>query len=160
MARAEQSRAPRSHGREESVEAVINRTDRSIASATGGALGLSTLASTIGLCCAGPWAVTLFGVSGAVALARREPVRPYILGAAGVMLAWAFWQTYRSRRPGQRSAARSARQLECSDGLCEARSRAWLRLMLWSSAVLLILAFFAPDLQWLLVDPTPEGLRK
>ena len=139
---------------------MINRTERNIASATGGAIGLSTLASTIGLCCVGPWAVTLFGVSGAVALARWEPVRPYILGAAGLMLVWAFWQTYRSRQPAQQSAAQFDQQLECSDGLCEARSRTWLRLMLWPSAVLLVLAFFAPDLQWLLVDPTPEGLGK
>ncbi len=104
--------------------------------------------------------MTLFGVSGAVALARWEPVRPYILGAAGLMLVWAFWQTYRSRQPAQQSAAQFDQQLECSDGLCEARSRTWLRLMLWPSAVLLVLAFFAPDLQWLLVDPTPEGLGK
>ncbi len=104
--------------------------------------------------------MTLFGVSGAVALARWEPVRPYILGAAGLMLIWAFWQTYRFRQPAQQSATQFDQQLECSDGSCEARSRTWLRLMLWPSAVLLVLAFFAPDFQWLLVDPTPEGLRK
>ncbi len=109
---------------------MINRTERNIASATGGAIGLSTLASTIGLCCIGPWAVTLFGVSGAVALARWEPVRLYILGAAGLMLVWAFWQTYRFRQPAQQSATQFDQQSECSDRLCEARSRTWLKLML------------------------------
>jgi len=32
--------------------------------------------------------------------------------------------------------------------------------MLWVAAVMIVLAFFASDLQWILVDPTPEGLRK
>lgn len=36
----------------------------------GGALGLGRFAAAIGACCAFPWAVALFGVSGAVALAR------------------------------------------------------------------------------------------
>jgi len=30
---------------------------------------------------------------------------------------------------------------------------------LWVSALLLILAVFAEKLQWLLIDPTPAGLR-
>jgi hypothetical protein len=31
---------------------------------------------------------------------------------------------------------------------------------LWLAAVMVVLAFFADQLQWLLVDPTPEGLRQ
>lgn len=40
--------------------------DKRIATTTGGAIGISVFASFIGLCCIGPWAVVLFGVSGAV----------------------------------------------------------------------------------------------
>src|SRR5262249_32305641 len=68
-------------------------TKRIIASG-GGAVGLSMFASFIGLCCIGPWTVALLGVSGAVSVARWQPLRPYILAVAGAMLAWAFWRTY------------------------------------------------------------------
>src|SRR3546814_3676340 len=66
------------------------------AASAGGAVGLSALASFIGLCCIGPWSVALFGVSGAIALARWQTYRPHILIVAGLLLAWAFWRVYRS----------------------------------------------------------------
>jgi hypothetical protein len=50
----------------------------------GGAVGLSLFASMVGLCCIGPWSVALLGVSGAVSMARWQPLRPYILGIAGI----------------------------------------------------------------------------
>ena len=121
--------------------------DRKIATTTGGAIGLGAIASFIGLCCIGPWAVAVFGVPGAVYLARWEPARPYILGLAAVMMAWAIWRVYRPRRV-------------CEDGSCPAAPSRWLKVFLWLGAVLLLLAFFAADLQWLLIDPTPEGLRE
>ena len=63
--------------------------NQKIATTTGGAVGISVFASFIGLCCIGPWAVVLFGVSGAVTMARWAPFRPYIIGVAVVMLsAW------------------------------------------------------------------------
>jgi hypothetical protein len=34
-----------------------------------------------------------------------------------------------------------------------------LKVMLWVALCLTLLAFFADDLQWILVDATPEGLR-
>jgi hypothetical protein len=120
---------------------------RKILSGAGGAVGLSAFSSFVGLCCIGPWAVVLFGVPGAVFLARWAPYRPYILGLATLMLGWAFWRVYR-------------RQPVCEDGSCPAKPPHWLKVMLWLSALLLLLAFFADDLQWLLVDPTPEGHRK
>lgn len=121
--------------------------ERKIAATTGGAIGISAVASFIGLCCIGPWAVVLFGVPGAVTLAQWAPVRPYVLAIAGGMLAWAFWRVYRPRPA-------------CDGGTCPARASAWIRAMLWFAAVILVLAFFAEQLQWLLVDPTPEGLRQ
>jgi peptidoglycan/LPS O-acetylase OafA/YrhL len=121
--------------------------DRKVAATTGGAIGISAFASFIGLCCIGPWAVALFGVSGAITMARWAPVRPYILVVAGVMLAWAFWRVYRP-------------QPTCEDGTCPTGPSRSIKIMLWVAAVMVALAFFADQLQWLLVDPTPEGLRE
>ncbi len=120
--------------------------DKRAAASTGGAVGLSALASFVGLCCIGPWAVALFGVPGAIALARWQPYRPFILGVAAVLIAWAFWRVY-YRRP------------DCDDGSCPTRPSPWLQAALWIGAVMLVLAFFAEDLQWLIVDPTPVHLR-
>ena len=61
--------------------------EKKVATTTGGAIGISVFASFIGLCCIGPWAVVLFGVSGAVTMARWAPLRPYFIGVAAVMLA-------------------------------------------------------------------------
>ena len=119
---------------------------KKIASTTGGAIGISAIASFIGLCCIGPWAAVLFGVSGAVTMARFAPWRPYIIAVAAVMLAWAFWRVYRP-------------QPVCDDGSCPTGPSIWLKVMLWVAAVMIVLAFFADQLQWILVDATPEGLR-
>ncbi len=121
--------------------------NQKVATTTGGAVGISVFASFIGLCCIGPWAVVLFGVSGAVTMARWAPFRPYIIGVAVIMLAWAFWRVYRP-------------QPICEDGSCSKGPSTWLKVMLWVAAAMVVLAFFADDLQWILVDPTPEGLRK
>lgn len=124
-----------------------NRSDKGAAAATGGAIGISAIASFIGLCCVGPWAVALFGVSGAITMARWAPLRPYILAVAVLMLAWAFWRVYRPRQG-------------CDGDACAAGLSIWLKVMLWIGAVMTVSAFFADSLQWLLIDPTPEGLRK
>jgi hypothetical protein len=117
-----------------------------IASTTGSAIGLSALTSFVGLCCIGPWAVALLGVSGAITMARFDFLRPYILAVAAIMIAWAFWRVYR-------------RPVVCEDGSCADRPSIWLKSTLWLAALLTLAAFFADELQWLLIDPTPEGLR-
>ena len=117
-----------------------------VAGTTGGAIGLSAMASFIGLCCIGPWAVALFGVTGAVTMARFDFLRPYILTVASVMLAWAFWRVYRKRPV-------------CEGEACVTGPSIWLKSTLWLAGALTLAAFFADNLQWLLVDPTPEGLR-
>jgi hypothetical protein len=91
----------------------------------------------------------LLGVSGAVAMAKWQPFRPYILGLAVIMLLWAFWRVYGPPR-----------KKLCDAGLCAARPSLWLQGSLWIAAILIGLAFLADQLQWLFVDPTPEGLRK
>lgn len=112
-----------------------------------GAVGLSSFASTVGLCCIGPWSVALLGVSGAVSMARWQPLRPYILGIAGIILVWAFWRTYRLSR-----ACMAAGCLHRAPGPA-------MHISLWLSALLLVLAMVSNDLQWQLVDPTPQAFR-
>ena len=80
-------------------------------------------------------------------MARSAPFRPYIIGVAALMLIWAFRRVYRP-------------QPVCEDGSCPTEPSVWLKVMLWVAASMMVLAFFADDLQWLLVDATPEGLRR
>lgn len=120
---------------------------KKVAASSGAAVALSAFASFVGLCCIGPWTVALLGVSGAISMARWQPFRPYILAVAALALAWGFWRTYRLRKV-------------CLVEGCEDKKPGLaMHLMLWLSAALLVAAFFAPQLQWLLVDPTPPGLR-
>jgi MerT mercuric transport protein len=124
----------------------MSETKKIIASG-GGAVGLSMFASFIGLCCIGPWTVALLGVSGAVSMARWQPLRPYILVVAGAMLVWAFWRTYRLRR------------VCLAEGCQDKRPGTAMYVSLWLSAVLLVVAVFAERLQWVLFDATPPGLH-
>jgi hypothetical protein len=80
-------------------------------------------------------------------MARWQPWRPYVLVVAGAMLMWAFWRTYRLKR-----VCIAAGCAERSPGLA-------MHISLWASALLLLLALFAEDLQWVLVDPTPAAFR-
>lgn len=79
-------------------------------------------------------------------MARFDFLRPYILVSAMIMLGWAFWRVYR-------------RQPVCIDGTCTTGASVWLQIALWFAALLTGFAFFADALQWLPIDPTPEGLR-
>lgn len=94
-----------------------------VVGATGGALGLSAFAAIFGACCVAPWTVGLFGVAGAVALARLSFLQPYFLVGAAGLLAVAFWWTY--RRPAA-----------CADDSCETVSRRPLRWLVWCAAAL------------------------
>lgn len=84
------------------------------AGAAGGAVGLSGFAAALGLCCTVPWAVALFGVTGAVAFARLAFLLPYAVIGSALMLGAAFWFAYRpvaggaggGCRPGKRKALR------------------------------------------------------
>lgn len=91
----------------------------------GGALGLGTFAAAIGACCGFPWAVALLGVSGAVALARLSFLLPYALLGAGILLGVAFWWAYRPLAV-------------CAQGACNAVSRRPLRVIVWTSTVLVV----------------------
>lgn len=99
----------------------------------GGALGLGALAAAVGACCGLPWAVTLLGVGGAVALARLAVLLPYALIGAGGLLVMAFWWTYRP-------------PIVCADGTCDTSSRRPLRWIVWT-ATLLVLGLAAISLK-------------
>ena len=66
------------------------RAKTRVIGSTSGALGLGAFAAAVGACCGLPWAVTLLGVSGAVALARLSFLLPYALIGAGGFLVVAF----------------------------------------------------------------------
>ena len=97
-----------------------------ILGAAGGALGLGGTAAALGTCCVSPWAVALLGASGAVTLARLAQYKPYVLGAAAVLLGLAFYWAYRA-------------DPACVDGSCEATNRRRLRKIVWIAAGLLTL---------------------
>lgn len=115
-----------------------------IKAVTGGAIGLGAVASFIGMCCIGPWAVALFGVSGAITLARFDFLRPWIMGAAAVLLAWAYWRVYRP-------------QPVCVGGTCAAGPSRLLKTSLWVATIMLVVAFFAEQIQWLILNYTGPG---
>lgn len=97
--------------------------------ATGGA-GAAVLATAATACCApvlAPLIVGVLGVGGAVWAAGLEPYSLYILAAAGLLLAFGFRTVYR-RRPLPAAAA------------CPARSPRSVRLVLWGSALLWVVA--------------------
>jgi hypothetical protein len=65
-----------------------------ISTTSGSSLALSSVAAFIGLCCVGPIAVGLFGVTGAVFLARLEPARPYFLIMAALLVVFSGYIVY------------------------------------------------------------------
>jgi len=105
------------------------KEDQKLAATTGGAISISAIASFIGLCCIGPWAVSLFGISGAIAMARWQPFRPFILSVALILITWAFWRVYGPPR-----------KKLCEASLCPARPSLWLQGSLWFAAVLVVMA--------------------
>ena len=104
---------------------------QNVVGAASGALGLGTFAAAVGACCGFPWAVAVFGVTGAVAFARLAYLLPYAIAGAAVLLAMAFWWAYR-------------RPVACSDGTCERTSRRALQWTVWIAAALVVgLTIFA-----------------
>lgn len=98
-----------------------------------GSIGLSGLGAAMGLCCYGPLAVTLVGVTGAAAFSRFEPYRPFVLIAAGALLVFAFWRVYSRPRRGLA-----------------------IQIILWGSLLLLLGSIFLADLAPLFISITPQ----
>lgn len=93
--------------------------------AAAGAMGSAILSSA---CCWLPLALVAFGVSAGGVAGFLDAYRPWLLGAAGLLLAVAFRLTYR--------------KVECApDGSCDAPSSGLVALnkvMLWTAAVVVI----------------------
>ncbi len=75
----------------------------------------STAAS---ICCIGPLAIALLGVNGAILAAAFKPYRVYLLSGSLILIAGAFWSTYR-RAPSRGGAA------------CPVPAGRWTRVVLW-----------------------------
>ncbi len=104
---------------------------RAIGTGASAASGTSLIAAVASFCCAGPWAVMLFGVPGAITIARWEPYRPYLIVASGALLAWSIWRTYRLRQA-------------CAAGTCASGPSPWLVGALWLATGLWFFALVAP----------------
>jgi mercuric ion transport protein len=106
---------------------------RRVWTASGGAL-VAAFASA--LCCAGPLVAVALGVSGAGLASTFEPLRPYLLGAAGLALTAGHW----SLRKEERTACEPGRP--CAD----LRTRRRMRRTLWIATV--VAAVFATFPYW------------
>lgn len=104
---------------------------RAIRTGAGAASGTSLLAAIVSFCCVGPWAVLLFGVPGAIWIARWEPYRPYLIIASGALLAWSLWRTHQLRTA-------------CAAGTCTEGPSPWLIRLLWIAVALWLFALVAP----------------
>lgn len=104
--------------------------------ATSGA-GAAVLATAATACCApilAPLIISVLGVSGAVWAAGLKPYSPYILAGAGLLLAYGFWTVYRQPPLPAGSS-------------CPARRPRSVRIVLWVSALLWLVAFLLNVLQ-------------
>lgn len=88
------------------------------------------------LCCIGPLVAIAFGLGALGAASAFEPLRPYLLAAAGLALAYAFYRTY-----GRRAAA-------CAPGEACALPPGGRtgRAMLWVATVAVVLFGVSPYL--------------
>ncbi len=57
-----------------------------------GASAAALTSAAASICCAGPWALALLGVNGAILGAAIKPYRPYLLTAALLLLTFAYWR--------------------------------------------------------------------
>ncbi len=96
----------------------------------------STAAS---LCCAGPAAIAVMGVNGAILAAGMRPYRPYLLVISFLMLAFSHWSVYKP------FAARLGRTCPRTVGRIS-RAVLWLATVMWVAA--LLIQYFA-DRSWL-----------
>lgn len=110
------------------------KEDKLLAASGGSTLALSSIAAFVGLCCVGPLAVGLFGVSGAVLLARLEPARPFILAFAAILMLYSGYLVY-------------VRPMLNREGVGGTLSQ---QAIFWVSLCLVLLAAFADQIFWVL----------
>ena len=94
-------------------------------------VGAAIAAAFAALCCVGPWAVALVGVSGAIAAASLAPYRPILLLASLAVLAFGFWRAY-----GRRTLIEGR--------VCRVRVGRFSGVALWVAAAIWLLAALVP----------------
>ncbi len=112
------------------------KEDKLVVASGGSTLTLSSIAALVGLCCVGPIAVGLFGVSGAVLLARLEPARPFILAVAAALVLYSGYLVY-------------LRPMRSGEGIHSTASQ---QAIVWVSFGLVLLAAFADQIFWFLTQ--------
>jgi copper ion binding protein len=110
-------------------------------------LGAAVLAAiTASLCCIGPLAATLLGISSFGAATVFEAWRPYFLGVTFALLAAGFYFTYRKR------------EAACADGTCQVSSASrWNKALLWMATVVVILFAAFPSYSGALLAALNRG---
>ncbi len=98
---------------------------------------LTSVASSV--CCIGPLAITLLGVNGAILGAAIKPYRPYLLTAALVLLAFAYWRLMKVPAGGE-GASCSIRAMRLQ------KTVLWIGIVIWVMAVII---GYAADQYWL-----------
>lgn len=88
---------------------------------SGGSIVAAFIAS---LCCVGPIALAVLGLGGVGLFTALGEYRPYIMAGTVVLLALAFYFTYKKR------------EVACEDGTCKVQSAAkWNKIAVWVGAV-------------------------
>lgn len=108
-----------------------------------GAIGATLTSAAAALCCIGPLALTLLGVNGMILAAGLKPYRFYLIGGAGLLLALAFWMSY---RPVRSVVSSAACQLPKPGTVRLTRAVLWLSAAIWLASF--ILQFFVDRVVW------------
>ena len=107
--------------------------------ALAGASSAALTSAASSICCIGPLAITLLGVNGAILGAAIKPYRPFLLTAALVLLAFAYWRLKSSRNASE-------------GAVCSIRAMRLQKIVLWIGGATWILAVvigYAADQYWL-----------
>ena len=105
-----------------------------------GASSAALTSAAASICCAGPWALALLGVNGAIIGAGIKPYRIYLLAASVPLLAYAYWRLQACRRASVAGEA-CATQVRPAQ-----RITLWIAIGLWIGAIVIGLA---ADRYWL-----------
>lgn len=121
--------------------------DKTTLSTAGGVVA----AVVASLCCIGPALVTLLGIGSIGAFAAFEATRPYLIAVTVVILALAFYLTYRKR------------EVQCEDGTCKVQSAGrWNKIGVWIATILaagaLTFPYFGGSLVATAHQPPPEAV--
>ena len=89
------------------------------------------------ICCIGPIVAVMFGMTSLAALAKYEPLRPLFGGVTAVLLAVAFYTTY--RRPAAACEPGSVCVTRGVDGVQKIN-----RIVLWLATAVAVIVFTFP----------------